>query len=70
MDIINKHFGLEKSKMEMNFLTVKEVAKQLRLHPETVRRFIREKKLRAYKIGKSNLLKPDDVKLFFASKCR
>lgn len=54
--------------MEYDFLTVKEAAKKLRIHPETVRRFIREKKIKGYKVGKSILLKQNDMDSF-VSKC-
>jgi excisionase family DNA binding protein len=35
-------------------LTVDQVAKQLQLHPETVRRWIREGRIKAVKIGGSD----------------
>ncbi|OPZ22554.1 MAG: Helix-turn-helix domain protein [bacterium ADurb.BinA186] len=53
--------------MDFSFLTVTDVAKMLHLHPETVRRFIREGKLKAYKIGKSKLLREEDVKKFVSN---
>lgn len=53
--------------MDFSFLTVTDVAKMLHLHPETVRRFIREGKLKAYKIGKSKLLREEDVKNFVSN---
>ena len=35
-----------------NLLTVEEVADQLRVHPETVRRWLREERLEGYRISR------------------
>lgn len=37
----------------MELMTVKQAAKKLQLHPETVRRKIKNKELKAYVTGKS-----------------
>jgi excisionase family DNA binding protein len=36
-------------------LTVEQVAAELQLHPDTVRRYIREKKLRAVRLSSTNM---------------
>ena len=43
------------------FYKVEEVAKMLDLHPDTVRRYIRERKIDAYKVGKGFRIKEDDL---------
>jgi len=46
------------------FLTADQAAKRLDLHPKTVRRLIREKRLRAHKIGKSWRILASDLEAF------
>lgn len=41
--------------------TVEEVAKALKLHPYTIRRLIRERKIPAFKIGGQWRFKKDDI---------
>ncbi len=41
--------------------TVDEVARALKLHPYTIRRLVREKKIRAFKIGGHWRFKKDDI---------
>lgn len=41
--------------MEDELLTVEQVAERLQVHPDTVRRYIREKKLSAIQLSKTNL---------------
>jgi excisionase family DNA binding protein len=36
-------------------LTVEQVAAELQLHPDTIRRYIREKKLRAVRLSSTNM---------------
>jgi len=36
-------------------LTVEQVAAELQLHPDTVRRYIRERKLRAVRLSSTNM---------------
>ncbi len=47
--------------MEDELLTVDRVAQMLRLHPRTVRRFIREGRLNAKKIGKQWRVRRNDL---------
>jgi excisionase family DNA binding protein len=42
--------------MEKNFYTVEEVAGMLSMHPKTIRRYIREGRLAATRIGKSYVI--------------
>jgi len=51
-----------------NFLTIKEVAKKLRVSERSVMRYIKAKKLRASKIGQWRI-KPQDLKCFFNVNC-
>ena len=37
------------------FLTVEQVAERLQMHPDTIRRYIRQKKLRAVRISPTNI---------------
>ena len=41
--------------MSDELLTVEQVAAELQLHPDTVRRYIREKKLRAVRLSSTNM---------------
>ena len=41
--------------MSDELLTVEQVAAELQLHPDTVRRYIRERKLRAVRLSSTNM---------------
>ena len=41
--------------MEDELLTIEQVAERLQLHPDTVRRYVREKKIKAIQLSKTNL---------------
>jgi len=41
--------------MEDELLTIEQVAERLQLHPDTIRRYVREKKLKAIQLSKTNL---------------
>lgn len=47
-----------------DFLTVKEVASKLRMHPGTIRRYVLEGKIKAKKIGKAWLVSQSNVENF------
>ncbi len=47
--------------MSSSFLTAEQAAERLSLHPKTVRRFIREGRLKATKIGKSYRILESDL---------
>lgn len=46
-----------------DFLTVNDIAKRLNISPDTVRKWIREKKLKAYQVGDYRI-KPADFEDF------
>lgn len=46
-------------------LTVPEAAKRVGKHPETVRRWIREGKLRARKVGTQHVIEEEDLDSLF-----
>ncbi len=48
----------------LNLITIPEVAKALRVHPSTIRRFIRDGKLTGLKIGRQWVFEPTAVKKF------
>lgn len=50
--------------MSSNLLTVEQAAQQLKLHPKTVLRHIREGRLRATRIGKSYRIAQADLNAF------
>ena len=50
--------------MSDEFLELEEIAKQMHVTTETVRVWIREKQLIAYKIGRSYLVKKEDFQKF------
>jgi excisionase family DNA binding protein len=41
--------------LDDEFLTVEQVAERLQMHPDTIRRYIRQKKLRAVRISPTNV---------------
>jgi excisionase family DNA binding protein len=49
-------------------ITVPEAARRLRRNPETIRRWIREGKLRSTRIGTQHLLHEDDLAALGATK--
>lgn len=55
--------------MEIEMLNIDEVSAMLRVHPETLRRFIREGKINAYKIGRRKLITKDELEKF-VKKCK
>lgn len=50
--------------MQDEFVTVEEVAKQLRVHEDTIRDWCRTGQLRATKVGKQWRIKPQDIAAF------
>ena len=50
--------------MSEEVYTVEQFAERLRLHPKTVRRFIREGRLRAVKVGRSYRILRSDMEAF------
>ena len=46
------------------WLTVDEVAEDLQVHRETVRRWIRSGQLKSVKAGRQHRIKPDDITAF------
>ena len=50
--------------MNDDFLTLEAIAKQMHVTTETVRVWIREKQLVAYKVGRSYLVKKEDFDKF------
>lgn len=48
----------------MNVLTLKEVARKLKLHPNTLRRYAKEGKLAAMKFGRVWRIEEEDLKDF------
>lgn len=55
--------------MEIEMLNIDEVSAVLRVHPETLRRFIREGRISAYKIGRRKLISKDEMEKFI-KKCK
>ena len=49
---------------EPEFLTVEEIANRLRVHEDTVLRWIRTKRLKAYKIGRDYRIEKVDYEEF------
>jgi excisionase family DNA binding protein len=45
----------------LTYYTLGETAELLKVHPQTVRRWIREKRLRAQRFGKQYRLRPEDI---------
>jgi excisionase family DNA binding protein len=50
--------------MKENLYTVDQVAELIGMHPKTIRRFIREGKLKANKVGKQYRINGHDLSLF------
>ncbi len=50
--------------MNEKYYTVDQISNMLNLHPKTIRRYIREGKLRANKVGKSWLVTGHDLSIF------
>lgn len=48
-------------------LTVLEAASYLHVHRDTMRRYIRERKVPAAKVGRSYLIRPEDLDAFIAN---
>lgn len=55
--------------MEIEMLNINEASDVLRVHPETLRRFIREGRLGAYKIGRRKLISKEEIEKFI-KKCK
>ncbi len=47
-----------------NLLSIEETAAQLKTHPETIRRYIRENKLAGVKLGRSWRVRESDLSAF------
>lgn len=56
--------------MELRLLNTKEVSALLKIHPETVRRFIREGRIKAYLVGKQKLVREEEIKNFIEKSTR
>ena len=56
--------------MELRLLNTKEVSALLKIHPETVRRFIREGRTKAYLVGKQKLVREEEIKNFIEKSTR
>ena len=54
--------------MEERFIKVEDIAKELDVEPETVREWIRAKKLPAYKIGREYRIERSDYEAFLAKR--
>jgi excisionase family DNA binding protein len=50
--------------MKNKLMTIQEVAGVIKMHSETVRRYVRERRIPATKIGKRWLIKDSDVDFF------
>jgi len=53
--------------MDNNYYTVDQVAKLLDMHPKTIRKFIREGKLQASRVGKQYRITGHDLSVFTGS---
>ena len=49
---------------DLNLMTTEEVAKVLRVHAETIRRYIREGRIEAVRVGKQWCIEPKSIKKF------
>ena len=54
--------------MSDNLLTIKEAAKQLKVHWQTVRNYINSGKLKSFKIGKNIRIRESDLQKFLSNK--
>lgn len=54
--------------MSEKMLTVEEVAEELRVHPETVRQWIRDEELIAFDIGKEYRIQRTDLDAFLSQR--
>ena len=52
--------------IEKQYLSVDEIATELDVNPETVRRWIRLGKLKSVKAGRQHRIKPEDLEAFLA----
>ena len=59
--VIEKKKEIPKNPDENGWLTTEEVGKKLNLHPKTVGRYCREKKIKGKKMGKGWLIKKSDI---------
>ncbi len=50
--------------MSSRFMTVEEIAKDLGVTEETVRGYIRARKLTAYRVGRDYKIRPEDYQKF------
>jgi excisionase family DNA binding protein len=50
--------------MSVEWLSVDDIAKELNIHPDTVRGWIRERKLRATKLGRDYRIRREDLDKF------
>jgi excisionase family DNA binding protein len=50
------------------WLTLEQIAEELQIHIETVRNWVRDKKLPAYKVGRVYRVKRDDFEKFLAER--
>jgi len=50
------------------WLTLEQIAEELQIHIETVRTWVRDKKLPAYKVGRVYRVKRDDFEKFLAER--
>lgn len=54
--------------MNVEWLSVDDIAKELNIHPDTVRGWIRERKLRATKLGRDYRIKREDLDKFLEAR--
>jgi len=50
--------------MNIDWLSVEDIANDLHIHPDTVRGWIRAKRLKAFKFGRDYRVKRDDYERF------
>ena len=53
--ILLTYFWNDGATLDDEYLTVEQVAERLQMHPDTIRRYIRQKKLRAVRISPTNV---------------
>jgi len=54
--------------MSIEWLSVDDIASELRVHPDTVRGWIRTRKLKAFKFGRDYRVKREDYQKFVDSR--